>query len=211
MRPIIFDLGNVIFNVNFEGFYKRLDHLNVHFHDLNKARSFVNDIQTHQDLGITNLDQSLRFHLGIEDRFVPSLIEEWNKCITPCQDMFDLVDFCKKHTKVAIVSNMGEDHFQHLISSYPQLFENTDLHISYQVGARKPSKLYFQSLFIQYPEYKNSIYVDDRKENLKAAQNIVCTAFDSYKFTALHFDLNEIINQNALNENIEKIKLELNK
>ena len=43
-------------------------------------------------------------------------------------------------------------------------------HYSCEVGARKPSKLYYHSFLQMHPEFKGAIYVDDNKENLEASK-----------------------------------------
>lgn len=208
MRKFIFDIGNVLFHVNFDLFNKRLNDLNIHFQNTSKLKTFVNDIQAHQDLGIVNLDQALRHHLGVDDKFIPALVEEWNKCLQPNEKMFELFqkiksskfysEFTLINPRIAIASNMGIDHYNYLTNQYPNLFKGVDMFISSKIGARKPSNLFFQSIIIDYPEYKGALFIDDRKENLEIA---------SRYFQTYHFDLEQLSNSSKLDSALDQLSM----
>lgn len=204
MRKFIFDIGNVLFHVNFDNFNKRLNDLNIHLQNTSKLKTFVNDIQNHQDLGIVNLEQALRHHLSIDEKFIPSLIEEWNNCLQPNQMMLDFFqkikapnfypDYWFTSAKIAVASNIGEDHLRYLTDKYPEVFKGVDMFISSKIGARKPSSLFFQSIILEQPQYKGALFIDDRKENLEAA---------SKYFQTYHFDLEEFVKTSNLDNAIE--------
>lgn len=212
MRKIIFDIGNVLFHVNFDKFNERLESLNIHFQNTSKLKTFVNDIQAHQDLGIIDMSQALRHHLGVDDKFIPILLEEWNNCLKPNEKMMQLIEkyrsgvfeigYHPEPVQLAVASNMGTDHFAYLSNTYHIIFErnkgfsNIDAFISSQIGARKPSKLFFQSIMMDYPQYKGALFVDDRPENLKAASMY----FDTYLF-----DLEKATQENNIDKHIEQI------
>ena len=81
------------------------------------------------------------------------------------QDLFN--------TQVALLSNVGLEHaivmekildHHHLHSN--KFFSKCVKHLSCQVGARKPTKLYYQSFLQQHPEFEGAAYLDDLQENL---------------------------------------------
>ena len=55
--------------------------------------------------------------------------------------------------------------------------------MSYEVGARKPSKLYYQSFLLDHPEYKGCLYVDDLPQNLAVGRY--------YGFRSFEYNLEE--------------------
>jgi len=208
MRKFIFDVGNVLFHVNFDKFNKRLNDLNIHFQNTSKLKTFVDDIQAHQDLGIVNLEQALRHHLGVDDKFIPALVEEWNNCLQPNIKMIDFFEKIKSSKfynefrlidpKVAIASNMGVDHYNFLRNQYPNLFKGIDVFISSKIGARKPSNLFFQSIILDYPAYRGALFIDDRKENLETASGY---------FQTYHFDLQQLSNSSKLDSALDQLSM----
>ena len=90
--------------------------------------------------------------------------------------------------EVAILSNMGHEHATHIRENYPRIFDGCHLHLSCEVGARKPTKLYYQSFMMQYPHFAGAPFFDDRPENVIAAKE--------FGLDGRHFELGEF-NQNS--------------
>ena len=69
---------------------------------------------------------------------------------------------------------------------------------SCEVGARKPSYIYYKTFLDMYPEFKNCLYVDDNVDNIMTALK--------FGFKAKQFCLSEIKkNNDSIEENIKEI------
>ena len=68
-----------------------------------------------------------------------------------------MMDFLKElenqDVKIALLSNMGLEHATFIRESLPELFQGRLLHLSCEVGARKPTKLYYQSFLQDHDEF----------------------------------------------------------
>lgn len=172
---VCFDIGNVLVGVKLENF------TNV-FSKFTKQDPmfFLENLQAPQDIGLTTMLQALRNHLDFEeDQIIEQLMKAWDAVIEPNDMMLRFLENCRSDgIKIALLSNIGSEHAVYLKYTLPQLFEKTIEHLSYQVGARKPQKLYFQSFLMDHPEFTGAIYADDRPENLKAGKKYSFKTFD---------------------------------
>jgi hypothetical protein len=76
-------------------------------------------------------------------------------------------------------------------------------HYSYQCGASKPSKLFFQSFLLQNDDFAGCLYLDDRVENIKAS----CEC----RFNGRVFDIEKFETQTDLKKELDKIRTLLNR
>lgn len=79
------------------------------------------------------------------------------------------------------------------------MFQDTVEHISYQVGARKPSKIYFQSFLLDHPGWAGAVYVDDRDDNLAVGKK--------YSFKSFKFELDKVLQLSKAKQKIELNKI----
>lgn len=178
---VAFDIGNVLVGVDRSEFFKEFRKV-VQFVD---PAVFTNDIQSLHDIGVETLSISLRYKLGLSDSSIDTLVGAWNKSIRPNEEMLDFVEGLKRDgIEVALLSNVGLDHAVQLRERY-HIFDGCILHLSCEVGARKPTKLYYQSFLAQYPRFIGAIFLDDRIENLEAAQE--------FGLRGYHFELDKFM------------------
>ena len=178
---IAFDVGNVLVEVDFDEFFMEFKRLGVR----EDPFTFLCDIQARQDIGIKTLKVSLKARFGLSEGQVSRLIEAWNNSIKPDDEMLDFVEELEAEgTKIAIMSNMGSEHVSHIRNAFPSIFEGRRLHLSSEVGARKPTKIYYQSFLMQHPHFVGSIFLDDREENVEMAKEF---GFDARKFELSEF------------------------
>ena len=73
--------------------------------------------------------------------------------------------------QVALLSNVGLEHAVQMarVLDIDSFFDKCVKHLSCHVGARKPTKLYYQSFLMQHPEFYGAAYLDDLQENLDAS------------------------------------------
>ncbi len=194
---VAFDIGNVLCEVNLELFTQKLKEF---IPPENDPMLFLEYLQNMQDIGATTIRKSLRHHHGINNENLEYLIEAWNSTVKPNEMMLNFLDNLKsEHVKIALLSNMGHEHAEYLKRICPRLFKNNIEHLSYQVGAAKPAKLYFQSFLIDNPEFQGAIFIDDRSENLKSAKG--------YHFKTYKFCLDAMLSLPQAKQRLELIKI----
>lgn len=198
------DIGNVICHVDFKMF---LDKLTLLLKDLNNNSidpfQFLKKTQKYHDLGIVEMADSICEFLPIQyGETRKELIDKWNETIRPNYLMIEfLMDLLngKDPTKIALLSNIGIEHSQVIRNILtPDIYDRCDKFFSCDVGARKPSYLYFKTFLEMYPDYKGSLYVDDRAENLKTGELFGLEPF--------HFDLDTYKSDKEISDKIEKMK-----
>jgi len=173
-RRVAFDIGNVLVHVDLDGFLEFLVQEGI-VSDFNRANEFLLGLQAGQDLGLYNIRQGFyRFSSSISKKQLEMIHDKWIDIVTPSEVMLDLVDeLIHKHRfHVALLSNIGFDHAKYLRSKC-KIFEDCTQHFSCEVGARKPTKLYYQSFVKEEewnkPRYYKGLFFDDRSENVQAA------------------------------------------
>jgi FMN phosphatase YigB (HAD superfamily) len=175
---IAFDIGRVLVHVNFDKFLKV--YCDLFLDQLDDPMAFLFDLHGQQDVGLTTIARAAKERFGIPTNQTNALLEAWNDSIEPEPDMMKLIiDLHKEGWNIALLSNMGLEHAEHLRKGLPDLFKLCDSHLSCDVGARKPSKLFFQSFLMDYPDYRGCIFVDDLEQNRKVANFY---GFQSYDF-----------------------------
>lgn len=198
MKYAAFDIGNVLVNVNFPGFINKLSKsLNISVED---ATYFMNRSQKLHDLGLTVMKDELIDHLHIKSSVLrDELIQNWNECITPADWLLEKVDvWCHDHgIQVALLSNVGLEHavrMRETLNCY-EFFREGVTHFSCEVGARKPTTLYYQTFLQLHPEFQGCPYFDDLKENLEVGAK--------FGFKPFRFSLEELVGANYNEESFQ--------
>ena len=202
---VAFDIGNVLCEINLSVFIQEFE---LYFSDSCDAMLFLEDLQCDQDVGFTTIRKKINFmikndtlswndYLPISnqhhEKIINKLCNAWNKILKPSKIMFDFINELKNdNITVALLSNMGSEHAEYIKNTYPDLFNGNITHLSFEVGARKPSNLFFQSFLIDNPDFKNAIYIDDLEENVNAAKK---NNFKAKKFHIDNFLKNSLADQ----------------
>jgi len=200
MKYAAFDIGNVLVHVNFPGFVDKLSKtLNITTDD---AMHFLNRSHALHDLGLTVMRDELTDHLHIKSSvLIDELVEDWNHCITPADWMLDKInDLAAKHEiKIALLSNVGLEHAVRMRKMLqPYLFFHEGItHFSCEVGARKPTLLYYQCFLQLHPEFHGCPYFDDLQPNLDAGAK--------FGFKPFRISLEEFTGANYNEENYKLI------
>ncbi|HLG27505.1 MAG TPA: hypothetical protein VI423_06950 [Paenisporosarcina sp.] len=211
---VAFDIGNVLCHFDIVKFTDTLQRY-VGGTERN-AWGFLDYLQRMQDIGVTTVAQSLEHSypfLSESDR--AELVDVWNKTVTPNEMMLSFLEKLRGDgVKVAFLSNMGQEHLAYLRSTCPQMFEGVVQHISCEVGARKPTKMFFQSFCLDNDEfcvfkdedgnridYSGCVYVDDLEENLRVGKR--------YGFKVYNLNLEELVKlpQSRQKTELDKLKL----
>lgn len=176
---IALDIGNVLCRVNLQPFFDKV--YNLLGWQKNRILSFCNAV--HHDLGITDviMDFKKEFGRDFSNETYQDLLNAWLKCVWIEDDMVDFMNKLVKTERVALLSNIGPDHAFLMRNKYSSFVNKCSQHFSCEVGARKPTKLFFQSFLLEYPGNEGILFIDDRIENLFMAQRL--------GFDARFFDL----------------------
>lgn len=214
---IAFDIGNVICNVDFTNFLNLLSkYINI---TTDEAFAFLGRIQRSHDLGISYLKDELVDHFQIRSHVILNeLLEAWNKSIKINDEMVKLLNrLLFKGYNIALVSNIGFEHAELMrkkiliprlikgeITEYildneikTQISGTITEFFSCDVGARKPSLLYYNTFLSIYPEFKECIYVDDLIENINIG--------NKFGLRSVQFDLSKYNSAAALQCTIESL------
>lgn len=183
---VAFDIGNVLCDLNLKIFTCHLQEIIDRQKIPLSAWSWLESIQPFQDIGNTTVRQSLVAMMpNINSGLLNELINSWDKTVIPNETMLRFMENLRSEgIQIALLSNMGKEHSTYLRSKYPELFSNTKEHLSCDVGARKPTKLFYQSFLLDNSEFKGALYLDDLEENLKAGKKF---AFKTYWFKLHEF------------------------
>jgi len=193
------DIGNVICEVELKKFTDRIKKCIPWNED---AETFMVSHQSIWDLGYTTVLDAVRDRYGITSSDeLKEVSDAWNSTIMPNGTMLNLLESLKgSGVKIAFLSNMGVEHAEYLKSICPKMFEGCIEHLSFEVGARKPSLLYYQSFLLNNDEFAGAVFIDDRLENLKAAKKL--------RFKPYHFELDKMLAlpSGQMKQELDKIK-----
>lgn len=183
---VAFDLGQVLVKVDDSNF-------GYAYHSICKTTQdyiiFLDAIQKLQDTGLVTIKQALRNKFG--NSILPyedQLIKAWNNNIRPHDKMMKFLEYLKSQSvEIGILSNIGIYHAAAMRTKYPEVFAGCkSIHLSCEVGVRKPSRLFFQSFLWDNYEFNGCPYIDDLPENL--AMGSRC-GFEPINFNINKFDM----------------------
>jgi FMN phosphatase YigB (HAD superfamily) len=194
---IIFDVGQVLCTVDLNIFTEKFNEIvSPRVEYKFDGMDFLSTIQCAQDIKKTTLSDSLYdlLVLGniISENEMLILSDAWAKTVVPNKYMIEFKNWLIDHGyEVAILSNMGTEHRNYILKTYPQVFSKCITFFSCDVGYRKPSKIYFYKFLEKYPDFRGSVYIDDMIDNLNAGGSL---GLRTYRFdlTALSFEKYEL-------------------
>lgn len=184
MKRVAFDIGNVLCHIDFESYLNFLVTYNI-ASSKTDAFEFMRSLQNQIDLGWFDFKQCFyRYDNKLDKHIIQKLYDEWLLLAQPSIPMIDFIDklINRYGYEVALLSNIGLDHSCVLNEKCP-IFKKCIKHFSCDIGARKPSKLFYQSFIFQYNWSNDVLFFDDREENLKAAKGYLSgILFDIEKY-----------------------------
>ncbi len=172
IKNVIFDVGGVLLEWNPPKFLKELD-LPSHFNAV-----FESLLWAMHDGGLVTREELIdKLPMPIEKEVFSHCVRKISAQLHPIPEMIDLFHALRRQGyKVYILSNMPEE--MHLeLEQLHDFFSHTDGGIfSYQVKAIKPQLQIYEKLLQQYKLYpEESIFIDDRLDNVKAAEKLKIT------------------------------------
>ena len=172
----IFDLGKVIVKFKVENLFKKF------FKNDREIKYFLNNICTWD----WHIKQDTKDDTS---KAADSLIKKYPNYKIPIEafygrflEMIDgiyeenlkiALDLKKKGKKIYILSNFPGDQFDNFMKQNKFLNEFDDMIISGKVGLKKPDKKIYELAIKKFGCSPNkTLFIDDRPENTKAAQNL---------------------------------------
>jgi FMN phosphatase YigB (HAD superfamily) len=166
MKYLAVDIGNVICRMNFDKFLSKLE-ADV---PCSKEQAFelMYKLQKVQDLGILTIGEELSYTSKLSKEAIKDILHEWDSTLSPEEFIVNsLIELMSRGVQIALLSNIGTEHasiIRNILS--PKLYDNSIKFFSCDVGARKPSYLYYKTFIDMYPDFKGCVYIDDRPENI---------------------------------------------
>lgn len=183
VNTIIFDLGGVILNIDYNLTAKEFEKLGVEdFNDLYsqfKQSNLFDDLET----GAVTPEQfrtnfRLETDLNVTDQQIDNA---WNAMLLDLpQERITLLQELKKHFNLYLLSNTNEIHYQEYvakierengITNFNSLF--TKAYYSHELGLRKPNPAAFQHIVTENNLVAaNTLFIDDSPQHLVGAKEV---------------------------------------
>ena len=169
MRPIfILDIGNVLVKICYDNLVSEMIGCGF-FNNKEQAVDFINSVEGVLCSGIMNERQCLDFAFPRYSKaHKERILDAW-------RDVFelnlDMIDFFNDEL-VILASNISEGHVKELKSRHDIFIKKRGC-FSCEIGASKPSYMFFEYLSREYAELaggKDVIYIDDKIDNLTAGK-----------------------------------------
>lgn len=170
-RTVFFDLGNVLLFFSHRKMFQQLSELTQIPPDLLQEQFLKRGVFNDYESGRIPTEEVFRILQTHSSRSF-SLLEAMRAAsdiFTPNQELWKLVEKLKKrNTRLILLSNTNECHFNFAYSHYPILKLFDAYILSYQVGACKPDPAIFQRALQE--ARGDAFYTDDVPAYVKAAR-----------------------------------------
>lgn len=182
IKNILFDLGNVLYDIDFDVMYQRFHQLGIpnfenHF-TLNKSDALFFELEKGE---VDAIQFCARFNqlyqLELSDS---TIIDAWNSLLIGFRkDSMDWVKLNRNQFDVFLYSNTNQIHYDYFIPQYAReiggdfnsLFKKP--YYSHKMGMRKPDPTSFQFILNQEGLIAaETLFVDDNAPNIVAAASV---------------------------------------
>ncbi len=193
IKNVIFDLGNVLVKCNFELFFSKC-------YNKKEENIFPLIMPVYEKFNKGEINKKyflseLKRFLGTS-KTLDEIAFDWGNIFTLNSDMTELAKKIKEKRNIFIFSNTDEIHFNRIINDFPQLeIFNGNFMLSYKIGAIKPEAKAYKSALEKYnlsPE--ESLFIDDRQENIDRAKRFGMTAVHHSDYKSSKDKLTKILN-----------------
>ena len=194
INTIIFDLGNVIVNVNWSKFYDKLnyfgektDFLEGQIEKTSFRKSFERGEITPKEF-YYKVRKALNLNISF-DKFKLA----YNNIFSLNKEVAELIKKLKSSFRLVLLSNIDILHYQYIKKKYKILDVFDEYVLSCEVGYLKPNPLIFLHAIKKSQALPfNCLYFDDILEFVIAARLMGIRAFQYKNFEKLINDLNKI-------------------
>ena len=176
IEVIVFDLGGVIVNVNFNSalgmLFDNSGKLNAALPNYPSISKLMQEYETGK-IGAPAFHERLVDDLGVDLSF-DDFITSSNEAIEPGDDGIEsIVRSLGEEYQLAILSNTKPIHFGHIKKKYTVIGLFEHILLSYEIGVMKPDALAYEKLIAATSKSPlKHLFIDDRLENLNATKEI---------------------------------------
>jgi HAD superfamily hydrolase (TIGR01509 family) len=171
IEVVLFDLGNVLVQVDVLNFPRSLGFQNVK--ELDPVISKMLELQQQYEAGSVSTDEFFHEVGGIlQNKFSREELEKAFSTIIcePINGMEALVQNISRKYRTGLVSNTSESHYNESLQKVPALKYLSKHYVSYQLKTLKPSKKFYDIVLKDLkcnPE--RIIFIDDLATNVEGA------------------------------------------
>lgn len=208
-RNIIFDLGGVLFNLDYNRTILAFENAGIRKFDLHFSQLEQNTLF---DLFETGKLSSAEFRASFQHTYQTRLTDNeidtaWNAMLIGFPDtILVFLSEMKKKYRLFLMSNANEIHIREVNRLFIQQFpENTladyfeKMYFSFLAGLRKPDEAFFNKIISENNLLVNeTAFFDDSPQHLETAKKLGINAFLVPKNTIISDFVNELIIRNAL-------------
>lgn len=191
IKTMIFDMGNVLINFSHEQASRQIAKLAKQTPEFVYDILFKSGLEMEYEAGkitrealATKLESQFKCPLNIDQ-----LIHASCDMFSEKPDMVALAKSAKNNGyRMVLLSNLSQDHHQHIETNYEFLNLFDDLVLSYRVGACKPEpEIYRRAIMSAQCAPSECVFIDDMEINVTAARE--------HGIQALHYTGTEILIQ----------------
>ena len=200
MKYLAIDIGQVICHLDFTDFNRKLaKYANI---TEREADDFLIQSQKTHDLGYSTLEKDISgqvYGLDIYPEEVADIMKEWHQTVKVNPIVMEWVlKLLDNETEIALVSNIGIEHTETMKVILAPIYDRVVRFFSFEVGARKPTYVYYQTFLNMYPQYKGCCYMDDNISNIESGR--------LFGFNSIQFDLSKMKNDNEIRNTLTEIE-----
>ena len=180
-KAIIFDLGGVILNIDYQLTITTFNELGVENADLFYSKKVQNPIFDKIETGEISANSFLEeLQKQTTNASIKEVENAWNAMLLDLpQNRLDCIKKLKNNYKIFLLSNTNEIHikaFRKKIGeqqweAFSSLFDK--MYLSHQIGFRKPGKKAFQIILEENKLKPNEVFfIDDSTQHIEAAKKL---------------------------------------
>ena len=176
IEVIVFDLGGVIVNVNFNSalgmLFDNSGKLNAALPNYSSISNLMQEFETGK-LSALNFYERVVGHLGLDLSF-DDFITSSKEAIEPGDDGIEsIVRSLGEEYQLALLSNTNPIHFEHIKKKYAVIGLFEHIILSFEIGVMKPAVLAYEKLIAATSKSpQKHLFIDDRIENINAAKEV---------------------------------------
>ncbi len=188
IKSIIFDLGNVIVNVDSRDKHRKFaeisgktaDEIRQYFEKSIHRKNFEKGKITSYDFyKTTKNDLSIDISFG---RFKILWIDKF----TLNREIADLITNLRGRYRLVLLSNTNEIHFENIINRFKILEKFDEMVLSYKAGFRKPNPMIYLSAISKCGTFPwRCAYIDDIAEFIKAGRLLMLKSIQYENYESL--------------------------
>ena len=182
IKAILFDLGKVILDFNFEPAFHRLAKSTPLSVKEIEAYFWRSGLEVLYDGGKIS---SVQFHKEVKRVLRHTLSyaqfkKVWNEIFTPKKETIALIRRLKPHYRLVLISNTNAMHFEYVRKKYPVFRDFDRLILSFKEERRKPDEQIYRTAAKACQAKPSEIfYIDDREDLTDAAKEL---GFNTFTF-----------------------------